>query len=56
MFGESLGDVFGPLIIFCFYRIVGITGVFCILAIIRFCVWMSCAVAMALEAEKNHES
>lgn len=56
MFGESLGDVFGPLLIFCFYRFLGVTGVFCILAIVSFCIWMSCAIVMALDAEKNSES
>ena len=56
MFGESLGDVGGPLVIFCFYNMVGVTGVFCILAIVSFSVWMACAVVMALEAERNHES
>ena len=44
------------MIIFCFYGLVGVTGVFCILAIVSFCVWMSCAVAMALEAEKGHDT
>lgn len=55
MFGEALGDIGGPLLIVCFYGIVGATGIFCILAIVSFCVWMSCAVVMALEAEKEPE-
>lgn len=55
MFGEALGDIFGPLIVFTFYNYVGVSGIFCILAILSFCVWMSCAGVMALEAEKGAE-
>ena len=55
MFGEALGDICGPLLVFCFYDIVGATGIFCILAIFSFCVWMTCAVVMALEAERHRD-
>ena len=55
MLGEALGDIMGPLLVFCFYDIVGATGIFCILAIFSFCVWMTCAVVMALEAERNRD-
>ena len=55
MLGESLGHVAGPLFVAIFYNIWGATGTFFALAIFSFCVWMTCAVVMKFESEKEME-
>ena len=49
---EALGNLIGPLVVMAVYPFIGSSGVFLILAIASFIVWMICAILIAYEREK----